>query len=179
MGVDGVLVSLLDFKSSVAPTKSGQGGFNSHTLPPFKINGLQCSINVRNKIASITDQLGQTETYSHDQNDSLISVTNRKGQTTTYNYDSLNRITKATYSVGSYTTYAYDVGGRLTTITDSESGTISYTYSDSGCGVGCGGVVDKVLQEVTPSGAISYTYDTIWKKNEYDCSRPANSKLQL
>ncbi len=40
MGADRVLVSLMDFKSSVAPTQSGQGGFDSHTLPPYFSYGL-------------------------------------------------------------------------------------------------------------------------------------------
>ncbi len=46
------------------------------------------------------------------------------------------------------------------------SGSISYTYSNSGCSTGScsGGAADKVIKEVTPLGAIDYTYDAIGRR---------------
>lgn len=108
------------------------------------------------RLCQMTDQLENIETHTYDSNNNLITVTDRKGQTKTYTYDSLNRITKATYADGSFTTYAYDVTGKVTTITDSISGTISYTYSTANSSMPTG----KVINETTPLGSISYTYDS-------------------
>jgi RHS repeat-associated protein len=112
------------------------------------------------RITEMTDQLGYTETYTYDLNNNLTSVTDRKGQTTTYTYDALNRMTSATYADGSYTNYAYDSTGKVITITDSISGTISYTYSTANSGMPVG----KVINETTPLGSISYTYDSIGRR---------------
>ena len=83
---------------------------------------------------------------------------------TTYTYDNLNRIVRVDYADGSYTTYTYDAVGRLTYIYDSISGPIEYVYSDTGCYAGCVGVADKVVQEITPLGSISYTYDVLGRR---------------
>ncbi len=112
------------------------------------------------RLVQMTDQLGNIETYTYDPNNNLISMTDRKGQTTTYNYDSLNRMTKVTYADGSFTAYAHDTTGKVTTITDSISGTISYTYSIANSGMPLG----KVINETTPLGSISYTYDAIGRR---------------
>lgn len=107
------------------------------------------------RLIQMTDQLGNIETHTYDSNNNLIAVTDRKGQTTTYTYDSLNQMIQATYADGSFTTYVYDTTGRVTIITDSISGTISYTYSTADSGMPLG----KVINETTPLGSISYTYD--------------------
>jgi RHS repeat-associated protein len=109
------------------------------------------------RLIRMTDQLGNIETYTYDLNGNLLTMTDRKSQTTSYAYDSLNRMTQATYADGSYTTYAYDATGKVTTIADSVSVTISYTYSTATSG----GPVGKVINETTPQGSISYTYDAI------------------
>ena len=111
----------------------------------------------------MTDQLGRTETYTYDYNDNLISVTDRKGQTTSYTSDKQNRITRTDYADGSYTAYTYDTVGRLFYIYDSISGPIEYVYSNNGCTT-CGGAIDKIIQEITPLGSISYEYDAIGRR---------------
>ena len=118
----------------------------------------------RGRLMKMTDQLGKIETYTYDTSDNLTSMTDRKGQITTYTYDLMNRLTRATYADGSYTNYTYDAAGRLISVSDSVSGSISYTYSGTGCGTGCSAVPDKVIQEVTPLGTISYTYDVIGRR---------------
>ncbi len=134
------------------------------TVTDAKNQTIRYEYDQRDRLKKMTDQLGKVETYTYDTSDNLTSVTDRKGQTATYTYDIMSRMTRANYADGSYTTYTYDGAGRLTTITDSVSGTISYMYSDTGCGAGCSGIADKVVQEVTPLGTISYTYDTIGKR---------------
>ena len=44
-----------------------------------------------------------------------------------------------------------DATPRVTTLTDSATGAIDWTYN----------VLDRVTQEVTPQGIVSYTYDAI------------------
>jgi len=118
----------------------------------------------RDRLIKMTDQMGRVETYEYDYNDNLIKVVDRKGQVTTYTYDRLNRIVRVEYADGSFTTYTYDAVGRLTYIYDSLSGPIEYVYSDTGCYAGCVGVTDKVVQEITPLGSISYTYDALGRR---------------
>ncbi len=118
----------------------------------------------RDRLERMTNQLGRVETYEYDYNDNLIRHTDRKGQTTTYTYGSRNRIVRVDYADGSYTTYSYDQVGRLTEINDSVSGYIRYEYSDTGCSACGGAAVDKVVQEITPLGSISYEYDALGRR---------------
>jgi RHS repeat-associated protein len=111
----------------------------------------------------MTDPLGKTEIYEYDSNDNLIRMTDRKGQVTTYSYDNKNRPQRTDYADGGYTENTYDAVGRLISISDSASGPIKYLYSDTGCST-CGGVPDKVIQETTPLGTISYSYDALGRR---------------
>lgn len=82
---------------------------------------------------------------------------------TTSSYDNRNRLKRANYADGGYTETTFDAVGRLISINDSVSGSIQYLYSDTGCST-CRGVADKVIQETTPLGSISYTYDAIGRR---------------
>jgi RHS repeat-associated protein len=137
---------------------------NLTSVTDAKGQTISYAYNLRDKVASMTDQLGRNESYSYDMNDNLISVADRKGQTTTYTYDKENQINRVDYADGSYTTYTYDAVGKLTYINDSISGPIQYVYSNTGCGAGCSGAVDKVIQEITPLGSISYEYDALGRR---------------
>ncbi|MBI4684007.1 MAG: hypothetical protein HY755_02285 [Nitrospirae bacterium] len=79
----------------------------------------------------------------------------------------LNRLTTtvipAEAGIQSSTEYSYDSIGRITYINDSISGPIEYVYNNNGCST-CGGAVDKVIQEITPLGSISYAYDAIGRR---------------
>ena len=120
----------------------------------------------RDRAKKMIDQLGKMETYSYDKMDNLVSVKNRKDQATTYSYDLLSRLTKTLYGDSSFTNYTYDAIGRLTYIGDSVSGAISYAYSNSGCSA-CGSrVADKIIQEVTSFGMISYEYDVLRRRTK-------------
>ncbi|MBI4684009.1 MAG: PKD domain-containing protein [Nitrospirae bacterium] len=139
----------------------------------------------RDRVKKMIDQLGNIETYVYDKMDNLASAKDRKGQVTTYTYDLLNRITKATYADGNSTSYFYDAVGRLGSISDSVSGSIQYTYSGTGCTTGCSTVADKVINEITPLGSISYAYDAIGRRTSMtvagqpavNYSYDANSRL--
>ncbi|MBI3394157.1 MAG: hypothetical protein HY039_13440, partial [Nitrospirae bacterium] len=121
---------------------------------------------LRDKAASFTDGLGRTEVYGHDASDNLTSITDRKGQTSIFTYDAANRRTGAIYADGSTTTYTRDALGRVTEINDSISGPIRYTYGTFGCGSGgCGGEGgDRVVEEETSQGVVSYTFDAIGRR---------------
>ena len=56
-------------------------------------------------------------------------------------------LTQVTYADNSTTTY--DAGNRLRQVVDSISGTITRGYDN----------LDRLTSEVTPQGAVSYTYD--------------------
>ncbi len=118
----------------------------------------------------MTDQLGKVETYLYDKMDNLISVKDRKNQTTTYTYDMLNRLTKTVIPAQAgiqSIEYFYDAVGRLTTIADTDTGMIEYVYSNNGCASGCGGgAADKVIQEITSLGSISYEYDALGRRTK-------------
>jgi RHS repeat-associated protein len=160
---------ILNRITGITDPMSGVTGFtydangNLLTVTDANAHVISYTYTVRDKVATMTDQLLKTETYCYDWNDNVISVKDRKGRLSTYSYDKLDRITKASYADGSYTSYTYDSGGRLTYLNDSVSGPIQYIYSNNGCST-CGGAVDKLIQEITPSGSISYEYDAIGRR---------------
>jgi len=102
-----------------------------------------------NRIATRTDPLGRTETYTYDLNGNLSTVTDRKGQTTTYTYDVQDRRIRTDYADGVFMTYEYDSTSRLLIATDSQTGSIIRTYD----------ALKRLVSEVTPQGAITYAYD--------------------
>ena len=119
--------------------------------------------NSKNQVGNMKDQLGKTETYEYDMNGYLIRKRDRRGQLTTYSYNNKNRLKRVDYADGSYTKNIYDAVGRLIRIEDSVSGSIQYAYSNTGCST-CEGVPDQVIQETTPLGLISYTYDVLGRR---------------
>ena len=138
---------------------------NLLTVTDAKNQVITYTYNGRDKVATMIDQIGKLETYSYDKMDSLVSVKDRKSQITSYAYNILNQLTKTTYADGNSTSYFYDAIGRLTTVTDTDTGTIQYVYSNTGCALGCGGgAADKIIQEITSLGSISYIYDAIGRR---------------
>lgn len=176
------ITDALNGKTKFTYDKNG----NLLTVTDAKNQAITYTYNVRDKVATMIDQLGKSETYSYGKMDNLISVKDRKGQVASYTYDILNRVTRIDYADGSYTTYQYDAIGRLNYLYDSISGPIEYVYSNTGCAGGCsGGFADKIIQEITSLGSMSYTYDTIGRRTSMtvagqptvNYSYDANSRL--
>jgi len=109
-----------------------------------------------NRISSMTDPLDQTETYSYDSNGNVIEVVDRNGRVSGFTYDLLNRELSAGYggttsdptAYVSTIGYTWDAGDRRTQAVDSSAGTIVDTFNG----------LDKLIEEQSPQGQISYTY---------------------
>jgi RHS repeat-associated protein len=112
------------------------------------------------RLATRKDALARQESYQYDANGNLRQFTDRKNQTATFTYDALNRRTGATYADGSSTSFTYDSAGRLAAVTDSVSGTIQFSYDN----------LDRLIQEVTPQGAINYDYDALGRRTSMTVS---------
>jgi RHS repeat-associated protein len=104
---------------------------------------------VRNRIHTYTDPLGEVETYGYDGLGNVTSVIDRKGQTTTLQYDALNRMKSVTYGDSSSVTVTYDDANRTVTYTDSVNGAITQIYDDLG----------RLVRESGPEGRVDYQYD--------------------
>jgi RHS repeat-associated protein len=107
------------------------------------------------RAASRTDPLHRIESFQYDANGNLTRWTDRRGKVSLYNYDALNRLTSAQFGYtgpGSYEsqiTYTYDAGNRPTLVSDSIAGNITPQFDGR----------DRLTQETTPQGSVSYTYD--------------------
>lgn len=61
-----------------------------------------------------------------------------------------------TYGDGSTVRTEYDRGGRLQRLIDSSAGTIEWVYD----------TYDRLIQEITPQGSVSYQYDAIGRRTQ-------------
>jgi len=136
---------------------------NGNLLSVTDANGNQTSYlyDSRNRVTSRTDGLRVTESYGWDGNSNLTSHTDRREKVTALQYDALNRVTFAGFGQSgsqyeSTISYGWDAGNRLTGATDSIAGAISRQYSN---GAPAYDGLDNLLQETTPQGTVSYTYD--------------------
>ncbi len=107
------------------------------------------------RLKTRTDALNRTETYAYDPAGNLASFTDRKGQQTTFQYDALNRRIHATYPDAT-TRFTYDAVGRLIYAADTSpgAGAIDFRYDS----------VDRLVQEITGQGAVSYQYDVLGRR---------------
>lgn len=103
-----------------------------------------------NRMESLINPLGFTQTLTYDANGNVLSETNAEGETTTYVYDELERQIEIHYDDGSQVTYAYDSAGNRLSMVDS-TGTTTYSYDD----------LYRPTAITSPNGNLSYTYDAV------------------
>lgn len=108
----------------------------------------------RNRRTSRTDALNQSEYWTYDGMGNVLTHRDRKGQGTQYQYDELDRRKLATYADASTVSANYDAGNRLVQIDDSVSGLIVRSYDG----------LNRLAQEQTPQGSVSYVYDAAGRR---------------
>ena len=119
--------------------------------------------NNRGKATSLTDALGQTETYVYDALGYLIEATGRDGKVTRYTYTGLGKpLTEAIYASAAAdapaaeTVYTYYRDGLTRSVT-ADGSTVQYTYDAHG----------NVLTESDETATRTYTYDSRGRKSSY------------
>lgn len=85
-----------------------------------------------NLLASETDPLGRTTSYTYDAAGDLVSRTSPGGGTTTYTYDDSHRLISTTTPGGATTSFTYDPAGRLLTTTDPLGAVTTNAYDAAG-----------------------------------------------
>ncbi len=105
--------------------------------------------NTQNLLATETDPLSHSRTFTYAPNGNKLSETDYSGHQTTYVYDSLNRLEAATDALGNTTTCSYDSNGNLTRRTDANNHNTYMSYN----------ALNKVTQVQKPVGTITFQYD--------------------
>ncbi len=133
-----------DPNGNLLTVTDAKGQTTTHTYDPV------------NRLATRTDALNRTESYTYDPNGNLRTVADRKGQVTTHTYDAQNRRARTEYADGSSVAFAYDPSGNLLTAADSQTGSVTRSYD----------ALDRLVEEVTPQGAITYAYDSAGRRSQ-------------
>ncbi len=102
------------------------------------------------ELASITDPLGHTTTFSYDPAGSVVQVIAPMSNETSYTYDSMERVTMVTDPMGGTTSYGYDSQGRMITSVDTGGDTTTNAYDSAG----------RLITQTEVSGATTYMYDS-------------------
>ena len=137
------------------------GNGNLLTVTDANHNSTAYGYNNMDRPTNRTDPLGRTESFQYDLGGNLVQFTDRRGKVAQYGYDALNRITSVQFGVTapntyeSQITYAYDAGNRPTQISDSAAGNITPQFDG----------LDRLTQEATPQGSVSYTYDLAGRRS--------------
>ncbi|RJS15361.1 type IV secretion protein Rhs [Corallococcus sp. H22C18031201] len=115
------------------------------------------SYNALGQLTERMDPLGRTEAFGYDLAGRLTSFRDRKGQVSGWNYNAAGRLTSRGFgatatSPQAFTnslSYAYDSVQRLNRVEDSLGPVVTFTYDP----------LDRLVENVTPNGAVGYTYD--------------------
>jgi RHS repeat-associated protein len=83
---------------------------------------------VFNKVTSIADPLGDTTRFTYDVNGNLLTRTDPNGNATTFTYNSFGQVTQITDPLSQRTTFAYDSFGNLTMVTDALGNATNTVY---------------------------------------------------
>ncbi len=79
-------------------------------------------------ITTVTNRLGATQVYVHNNHYQLLQVQDELGQVTNYTYDELGRRRTVTDGNHQTTTFDYDEHGNLTTLTDAAGHQTHFSY---------------------------------------------------
>jgi YD repeat-containing protein len=79
-------------------------------------------------VTSIVDALGNTTSFTYDENGNLLTLTDARSKTTTWTYDSMDRVATRTDPLTRAESFGYDLNGNLTSWTDRKSQLTTYTY---------------------------------------------------
>ncbi|KAF1005952.1 MAG: tRNA(Glu)-specific nuclease WapA [Luteibacter sp.] len=103
-----------------------------------------------------TDAIGRSESWAWTRGGTLSSYTDRKGLVTVYDpVDALGRFTRVTYADGGTVTIdAYDAANKVLQWTDSQDGITTHSFDS----------LDRLTQESTSRGTVSYTYDSLGRR---------------
>lgn len=107
-----------------------------------------------NRVAGRSDALGRQESFAYDPAGNLTSHLDRSGQVATFAYDRLNRRVLASYADGLTNSFIYNATGRLTRAEDSRGESVAISYD----------AVDRLLEEISPSGIVAYSYDALGRR---------------
>lgn len=83
---------------------------------------------VFNKVASITDPLGNVTQFTYDAKGNLLTATDANGHTMSYQYDSNGLMVQSTDALNQKRKFTYDGFGNLVAATDPLGNTTSYSY---------------------------------------------------
>jgi RHS repeat-associated protein len=81
-----------------------------------------------NKVASITDPLGNVSTFTYDAHGNLLTSTDANNHTTSFAYNAFGQVTQIKDAIGQKTTLAYDNFGNPISTTDPLGNTTSVVY---------------------------------------------------
>lgn len=106
----------------------------------------------RDRLAKITDQNGNSTTYTYDAAGRRISFIDADNRETRYTYDVRNRLTKTTFADNTFTETTFDGMGRSLTSRDQEGRVTRYAHDEAG----------NLLSVTNANGATTqYTYDAL------------------
>jgi YD repeat-containing protein len=120
----------------------------------------------RDRLIKRTDALGKVETYAYDANSNLIKSTDRKGQVTTYQYDLNDRLISTTFNDGKVVSNTYDDEDRLISLNDTAPGAGQHNFTYD--------LLDRLTQESTPRGTVSYGYDVLGRRTSLKVNNQRN-----
>src|SRR5690606_25665635 len=107
-----------------------------------------------NRVASETDELGNTTESDYDTDGNLTTLTDALDNETTFTYDTGGRVASKTTpdpdgtgpQAAAVTEYTYDAYGRLETVTHPDETTVEYAYDTAD---NVTSITDELLNETT------------------------------
>ena len=95
-------------------------------------NAIRIAYDLNDRVTSITDERGNTTTYSYDANGNLVKAIDPFNQETQHAYDLMDRVIGITDRRGKTTNYTYDELSRLASIIDPNGNTMECSYDSRG-----------------------------------------------